>query len=107
MRIAVPKETAPREQRVALVPESCRKLVQAGYQVAVEAGAGEAAGALDPAYQAAGATVNPDPAALMGAADLVLKVGAPALPPDGRHEAGWLHPGAIYVGSLMPLRNLR
>jgi NAD(P) transhydrogenase subunit alpha len=45
MRIAVVKETAPREQRVALVPESCKKLVQAGYEVGVEAGAGAAAGA--------------------------------------------------------------
>ena len=40
MRIVVPRETAPREQRVALVPESCKKLIQAGYQVSVEAGAG-------------------------------------------------------------------
>ena len=61
MRIADPKETAPREQRVALVPESCKKLARAGYDVAVEAGAGEAAGVLDSAYQAAGATVHPDP----------------------------------------------
>ena len=88
MRIAVPRETAPREQRVALVPESCKKLVQAGYEVAVEAGAGEAAGALDAAYQAAGATVHPDPTALLGSADLVLKIGPPTLGDSGRDEVG-------------------
>ncbi|MGH7630314.1 MAG: Re/Si-specific NAD(P)(+) transhydrogenase subunit alpha [Gemmatimonadales bacterium] len=106
MRIAVPKETAPREQRVALVPESCKKLVQAGYEVAVEAGAGESAGAADPAYQAAGATVQADAAALFASADLLLKVGPPAFGDGGRDETRWLRAGAIYVGSLMPLRNL-
>ena len=44
MRIGVPKETAPGERRVALVPESCKKLKQAGYEIAVESGAGAAAG---------------------------------------------------------------
>ena len=39
MRIAVPREIAPGERRVALVPESCKKLLQAGYEIAMEAGA--------------------------------------------------------------------
>jgi NAD(P) transhydrogenase subunit alpha len=43
MRIGVPKETAPGERRVALAPESCKKLRQAGYEIALESGAGEAA----------------------------------------------------------------
>ena len=47
MRIAVPQETAPGERRVALVPESCKKLVQAGYEVSVEADAGRDAGYSD------------------------------------------------------------
>lgn len=106
MRIAVPKESAPREQRVALVPESCKKLIQAGYDIAVEAGAGVAAGFADAAYQEMGATVVADPAALLGSADLVLKVNAPALAAAGRDETGWMRAGTIYVGSLMPLRNL-
>jgi NAD(P) transhydrogenase subunit alpha len=106
MRIGVPKETAAREQRVALVPESCKKLVQTGYEIAIEAGAGAAAGFADAAYLEAGATVVPDPAALLGGADLVLKVGAPALGEAGRDEVGWMRPNAVYVGSLMPLRNL-
>jgi NAD(P) transhydrogenase subunit alpha len=106
MRIGVPKETAPREQRVALVPESCKKLIQAGYEVAVEAGAGAPAGFPDTAYREAGAAIETDPAALVRSADLVLKVNPPALSASGRDEVGWMRPGAIYLGSLMPLRNL-
>ena len=105
MRIAVPAETAPSERRVALVPESCKKLIQSGYEVAVEAGAGTAAGFLDAAYTAVGAQVVADPAQLLGGADIVLKVNPPAVG-GARDELGWMKPGAILVGSLMPLRNL-
>jgi NAD(P) transhydrogenase subunit alpha len=106
MQIGVPKETAPRERRVALVPESCKKLIQAGYTIALEAGAGEAAGFSDAAYRELGVKLESDPAAVLGAADIVLKITAPALPDSGRDEVGWMRPGAIYLGSLMPLRNL-
>lgn len=105
MRIAVPVETAPHERRVALVPESCKKLIQSGYEVAVEAGAGVAAGFSDEAYVAAGAGVQADAARLLGAADIVLKVNAPATG-SGRNEVAWLKPDAIVIASLMPLRNL-
>jgi NAD(P) transhydrogenase subunit alpha len=105
MRIGVPKETAPGERRVALVPESAKKLIQAGYEVAIEAGAGDAAGYPDAGYRDAGATIESDAAALLGSSDLVLKVGPPALGGGGRDETGWMRPGAVYLGSLMPLRN--
>jgi H+-translocating NAD(P) transhydrogenase subunit alpha len=105
MRIAVPKETAPGERRVALVPESAKKLIQAGYEVAIEAGAGEAAGYPDAGYRDAGAAIVTDAAALLGSADFVLKVGPPAEAASGRDEIGWMRQGAIYLGSLMPLRN--
>src|SRR2546426_5703377 len=106
MRIAVPKETAPGERRVALVPESCKKLIQAGYEISVESGAGEAAGFADAAYRELGVDVESDPAALLRSADLVLKVTAPTTSKAGRDEPGWMRPGTIYLGSLMPLRNL-
>jgi proton-translocating NAD(P)+ transhydrogenase subunit alpha len=106
MRIVVPRETAHGEQRVALVPESCKKLIQAGYEIALESGAGDAAGFPDSAYGETGVDVRSDPAALVGSADLVLKVTAPATGRSGRDEVGWMRPGAIYLGSLMPLRNL-
>jgi H+-translocating NAD(P) transhydrogenase subunit alpha len=106
MRIGVPKETAPGERRVALVPESCKKLKQAGYEIAVEAGAGVPAGYPDDAYREAGVALEPDPAALLGAADVALKLGPPSTD-AGRDEVAWLRSGAIYLASLMPLRHLR
>ncbi|HWB41232.1 MAG TPA: NAD(P) transhydrogenase subunit alpha, partial [Gemmatimonadales bacterium] len=99
-------ETAPGERRVALVPESAKKLIQAGYEVAIETGAGEAAGYPDAAYREVGAAVESDAASLLGSGDLILKVGPPASPVGGgRDEVAWMRPGAIYLGSLMPLRN--
>src|SRR5438128_6904877 len=106
MRIAVPRETAPGERRVALVPESCKKLIQAGYEISIESRAGEPAGFADPLYREAGATLASDPASLLGAADLVLKVTPPAIGESGRDETAWMRSGGIYVGSLMPLRHL-
>jgi proton-translocating NAD(P)+ transhydrogenase subunit alpha len=105
MRIGVPKETAPGERRVALVPESCKKLKQAGYEIAVEAGAGLQAGYLDDAYREVGVALASDPTALLGAADVALKVG-PLSTDAGRDEVAWLRSGTIYLGSLMPLRHL-
>lgn len=101
MIISVPKETAPGERRVALVPESCKRLIQAGYTVAVEAGAGAAAYFLDDAYQAVGVTVERDAASLLGKADFVVRVNAPAA-----GEVDRIRSGAFLLGSLMPLRNL-
>jgi len=52
MRISVPTETAPREQRVALPPDSAGRLVKSGLEVAVQRGAGQRAGFRDEAYTA-------------------------------------------------------
>jgi len=101
MRIVVIRETAPGERRVALVPESCKKLIQAGYEVVAETGAGTAAGFLDQAYADAGVSLAPGAAALVSSADLLLKVTAPTAA-----EVAAMKPGAMYLGSLMPLRHL-
>lgn len=106
MKIAVPKEVRADEHRVALDPEACRKLAQAGAEVVVEAGAGAAAFFPDAAYEAAGARIVPDAAALLGEADFVLKVNAPQLRPDGVHEVDLLKPGTLLLASLFPTRNL-
>lgn len=105
MRIGVPKETSAGERRVALVPESGKKLIQSGYEISVETGAGEAAGFPDADYLAAGISLQADPAAVLGA-DLVLKVNPPSTGNAQRDEIEWMRPGSIYLGSLMPLRNL-
>ncbi len=95
MRIGVPRETAPRERRVALVPDAASRLSRAGHQVVVERGAGSCAGFPDEAYERAGARPG-DAAAALGA-ELVLKVRGPSA-----EEAERLAPGAILVAFLQP-----
>jgi NAD(P) transhydrogenase subunit alpha len=80
-------------------------LIQVGYEISIESAAGEAAGFPEDAYREVGVAVESSPAALLGAADLVLKVTAPAVG-SPRDEVAWMRPAAIYVGSLMPLRHL-
>jgi len=105
MKIAVVKEIRDGERRVALVPESCRKLVKAGIEVAVESGAGEAAYFPDHAFVEAGAATGSDAAGLLGSADLVLKVQPPAWNPSlGKHEADLMREGAMLLGTLLPSR---
>jgi proton-translocating NAD(P)+ transhydrogenase subunit alpha len=106
MRIGVPKETWPGERRVALVPESCKKLIQAGYAISIESGAGDAAGFPDSVYRDTGVTVESEGAAVLGSADLVLMVNPPGERNGHGSETEWMREGAIYIGSLMPLRNL-
>jgi len=105
MRIAVPKETRPGERRVALAPDSCKKLVQAGYAISLESGAGDAAFLPDDVFREAGAAVETDAAAMVGSADIVLHVNPPAADGAVRDEIPWMRPGTILLGSLMPLRN--
>jgi NAD(P) transhydrogenase subunit alpha len=77
MNVAVPREAAPNEARVALVPETVTKLVKAGVAVRVARGAGERAAFPDDQFAAAGASIIDDPAALLSDADLVITVGRP------------------------------
>jgi proton-translocating NAD(P)+ transhydrogenase subunit alpha len=106
MHIGVPQETSPGERRVALVPESCKKLLQLGYTVSLEAGAGERAGFPDSAYREVGVGIEADPAVVLAGADLVLKVNAPQSRNGRGDEVQWMRRGSVYLGSLMPLRNL-
>jgi NAD(P) transhydrogenase subunit alpha len=98
--VGVPAETAPGERRVALVPDAVKTLVGGGFQVVVQAGAGEAAGYDDAAYTAAGARVADRAAAC--AADIVVKVREPRERPGG-HEAEELKSGSVLIGFLRPL----
>ncbi len=95
MLIGVPLETAAGETRVAVTPETAKKLKAQGHQVRVQAGAGVAASAPDEAYAAAGAEIV-DRAAAFGC-DLVLKVKSP-----DADELGLMKSGANLVGMLNP-----
>ncbi len=97
MRVAVPKETAEGERRVALVPELVRKLAAGGFDVAVERGAGEGASFSDAEYEEAGARVAARDE-ILGEAGAVVKVQKPS--PD---EIGHLPQGSVLIGFLQPL----
>lgn len=106
MKIAVPKEVCDGERRVALAPETCKKLIKAGIEVAIESGAGQSAYFLDDAYRDVGAAVQSDVAALLGAADFVLKVQAPMQHPTAqRHEVDLMREGAKLLTTLLPVKN--
>ena len=79
MKIAVIKETKPFENRVALSPEVCKQLIQAGFECAIEKEAGISSFFSDEAYTAVGAQILADKAALLSSADVVLKVNAPTI----------------------------
>jgi NAD(P) transhydrogenase subunit alpha len=95
MLIGVPRESAAGETRVAITPETAKKLKAAGHVIRVESGAGVAASVTDEAYAAVGAEIV-DRAAAFGA-DLVLKVRAPSA-----DELSLVKSGANLVGMLNP-----
>ena len=97
MKVAVLKETAPGERRVALVPEMVGRLKGAGLDVLVESGAGEAAWFGDAAYAEADATISRRPE-LVSAADIILTV---TKPDDAL--LGALRSGQAVIGMLNPL----
>ena len=95
MLIGVPAESIAGENRVAVTPETVKKLKAQGHTLQVQSGAGVAASVTDAAYEAAGAQVVD--AATAWASDLVLKVRCPT-----EAEAPLLRPGSTLVGMLNP-----
>ena len=77
MRIGIPRETKPREGRVALVPAAAAVLVEAGHEVFIEHNAGAGSGYADEAYRRTGVTVAGDTAELYGRSELIVKVKEP------------------------------
>ena len=98
MRLAVLKESALGETRVALLPDAVKALIAKGLEVAVEPGAGLASGHTDDAYAAAGATLTLDRATLLFSADILPMVNA--LPAQDQRN---LKRGAVAIGFFRPL----
>ncbi len=97
MKVGTPKETAPDERRVALVPDTATRLAAAALEVSVESGAGSAAHITDEAYQQAGAKIVNGASALLGEADAVLKVQAPSAA-----EVELIKKDAVLISFLQP-----
>lgn len=104
MHVAILKERRPGETRVAASPDMVKKLVALGAAVAVESGAGTAAGVPDAAFAEAGARIGADAADALAAADLVLKVRRPLTAGEGEvDELSMIPDGATLIGLLNPL----
>jgi len=95
MLIGVPAETTSGETRVAVTPETAKKIIAQGHTVKIQAGAGVAASVTDAAYEAAGAQIT-DAAGALGA-ELVLKVRTPLAA-----ELTQMKPGSALIGMLTP-----
>ena len=95
MYIGIPGETRAGETRVAVTPETVKKLLAAKHQVTIQSGAGVHASIPDQAYESAGASIGT--AAEAFAAEVVLKVRAPSA-----EERAQLKPGTVVVGMLNP-----
>jgi H+-translocating NAD(P) transhydrogenase subunit alpha len=105
MKIAVPKEVYPDERRVALVPAEVKKLVTAGYKVAVEKSAGIDSSYTDEEYTEAGATIAASVDELYKDSDITLKVRPPKDHPVAKkHEAELLREGSVLISFLEVLR---
>jgi NAD(P) transhydrogenase subunit alpha len=79
MKLAVLKETEEGENRVALIPDSIKRLSKKGFEILVETGAGSAAGYSDLEFEKSGATLVSSPQELAAQADCVVKVRPPSL----------------------------
>src|SRR5688500_18545781 len=100
MQVAVLKETAAHERRVAMTPDSVARLVKAKVDVMVQRGAGVQAGFTDQAYEAAGARLASDVASTVSGARVVLKV-----QPPSDAEIAALPADSVLIAMLRPGHN--
>ncbi len=100
MRIVVPREDAPAEKRVPIVPESVKRLVAKKVDVSVEAGAGQRSHVSDEDYKASGAAVESSRDALFASADAIIRVRVPTA-----DEIAKMKEGATLISPLYPLSN--
>jgi NAD(P) transhydrogenase subunit alpha len=98
MKIVVPAERKAGERRVAIVPETVKRLRAKGVEFVVESGAGAAAGFRDSDYREAGAVIEADRASMLGGADLVVQINVPDL-----ERVRAVRRGAAWMSLLFPL----
>lgn len=107
MKIAVPKEIQENETRVALIPQSVKKITQKGIEVFVETKAGEASQFSDKDYEEAGAKIIKYPSELYSACDLIIKVRSPEFNnKTNKHEIDLMKEESVLVSLLMPSVNI-
>tara|TARA_R110001599_G_scaffold353459_1_gene592452 strand:- start:153422 stop:154564 length:1143 start_codon:yes stop_codon:yes gene_type:complete len=97
MRIAIPKETHPGENRVPITPDTAKKLCRMGAELVVEAGLGTGSGFADSEYSEAGATVSNNRNELIGSADVLLRLRKPSV-----EDISLMKRGCIHISYLDP-----
>ncbi|WOJ92610.1 Re/Si-specific NAD(P)(+) transhydrogenase subunit alpha [Congregibacter variabilis] len=97
MQLAVPKELYPGENRVAMTPDTAKKLVRLGATIQIEAGMGVGSGFQDSEYSEVGAQIVTDRAALISSADMLLRLRKPEL-----EEIPQMKRGCIHISYLDP-----
>lgn len=97
MKLGIPKETAANESRVAASPDTVKKLTGLGFEVSVEAGAGDGAHVLDSQFEEAGAKIVASAKDALGDADVVFKVARPSA-----DEVALMKKGALLAAILAP-----
>jgi NAD(P) transhydrogenase subunit alpha len=103
MLIGIPKEILSEEKRVAVTPETVRKYIKLGFDVAVESTAGEGIYISDEDYQKAGARMIPNTESLFSEADMILKVKQPVFNETiQKHEVDMLRKDSILITFLHP-----
>lgn len=91
MQIGVLKETHPGENRVALIPDTVKKLVKLGADITVESALGQGSGFADDEYAEAGAAVSSDRNGMLGQSDIILRIRKPESGEVGRIKQGCIH----------------
>jgi NAD(P) transhydrogenase subunit alpha len=106
VRVGIPTEVHPGERRVAATPDTVKKLIRLGFEVAVQAGAGEGARLSDSAFAEAGAEIIDGATALWAQSELILKVRAPETDSaDGSQETDRLNEGGWLICLVQPHTN--
>lgn len=104
MKVGVPVESYPNENRVAIVPTVVHLLVEAGLEVIMQQGAGDKAGFPDSEFEKQGVGILPDRAQLFSSADILLQVhGLNVDSENGSNDLKLLHSGQVMVGQFNPL----
>lgn len=104
-KVGIPKEIHPGECRVAATPDTAKRLMKLGFEVLIESGAGALASFSDDAYQEAGCKIISDASTLWAESDLVLKVRAPEMRSDGKHEVDLLREGGTLISFIWAAQN--
>lgn len=105
MKVGIPKEIHSGECRVAATPDTAKRLMKLGFEVLIESGAGALASFSDEAYQEAGCKIIGDAPILWAESDLVLKVRAPEMRSDGKHEVELLREGGTLISFIWAAQN--